>query len=255
MYFDLCPLPLVPSLDITMKSLVPYPLPSTCPSSPFLLQVLIHIVKIPLSLFLSRLNTPRTCSLSSYDRCFSPFSIFVTFTALTSVRPCLSFTGEPRTACRTHMCLNMANHRGQSTSVHMLAKLSCSPRCHWHSLSQGRIAGSWLTYCPPELSTSSLQSYSPVCWPQQVLVHGAILCQVHSLAFFFVELHEISCGPFLQPVQVPLTGSTFIWFISHFSHFCIICRRAVDALCPIFLVIDEDSKQYWTHYCHRRQPS
>jgi len=41
------------------------------------LQTHIHIAKIPPSLLFSRLNSPRSLSLSSYVRCSSPLIIFV----------------------------------------------------------------------------------------------------------------------------------------------------------------------------------
>lgn len=40
-------------------------------------QILIHIDKIPLRLLFSRLNSPRSLSLSSYKRCSRPLIIFV----------------------------------------------------------------------------------------------------------------------------------------------------------------------------------
>lgn len=66
--FSLCPLPLVLSLGTTEKSSVLFA---------FSLQVFIHIDKIPLSLFFSRLNIPSSLSLSLHARCSSPLIIFV----------------------------------------------------------------------------------------------------------------------------------------------------------------------------------
>ena len=60
----------------------------------------------------------------------------------------------------------------------------------------------------------------------------------------FVELREVPLSPILQPVEVPLNGSTTIWCISHPSQFCIICELAEGALCPIVHIINEDVEQY-----------
>lgn len=37
-------------------------------------------------------------------------------------------------------------------------------------------------------------------------------------------------GPFVQPVEVPVKGSTTIWFTSHSLQYHIICRLAEDAV-------------------------
>lgn len=46
--------------------------------------------------------------------------------------------------------------------------------------------------------------------PQHNLVHVVVRLQLQGLAFPLVELHEFPVGPFLQPVEVPLDGSTSI---------------------------------------------
>ena len=52
-----------------------------------------------------------------------------------------------------------------------------------------------------------------------------------------------SCQPiFLQPVKVPLDSSMTLWLISHSSPFCVICKLAQGALCPIVQVINEEVK-------------
>ena len=40
---------------------------------------------------------------------------------------------------------------------------------------------------------------------------------MQDLALSLVELHEASISPFLQPVEVPLDGSTILWYSSHSS--------------------------------------
>ena len=55
-------------------------------------------------------------------------------------------------------------------------------------------------------------------------------------------------GPIVQPVEVPVKGSATIWFTNHSFQFCIICRLAEDALCPIIQAIIEDVKSYWLQY-------
>ena len=55
-------------------------------------------------------------------------------------------------------------------------------------------------------------------------------------------------GPFLQPVEVPLDGSTTLGRISHSSQLCITCKLAEDMLCPISQVINEDVEKDWPQY-------
>ncbi|KAF1440525.1 Zinc finger RNA-binding protein, partial [Pygoscelis papua] len=54
---------------------------------------------------------------------------------------------------------------------------------------------------------------------QHILVHGVVPRWLQNFALPLVELHEIPIGPFLQPVEVPLDGSTTLWHISHSSQF------------------------------------
>jgi len=53
---------------------------------------------------------------------------------------------------------------------------------------------------------------------------GVVLPQVQGFAHLFVELHEVLVSAFLQPVPVPVDGSTALWCISHLSQFCVICK-------------------------------
>ena len=68
-YFGLCPLPLVLSLGTTKDSPVL--------SSSLHHQVFMHTDKTPLSLLSCGLSSPSSLSLSLYERCSSPFIIFV----------------------------------------------------------------------------------------------------------------------------------------------------------------------------------
>ncbi|KAK4832039.1 hypothetical protein QYF61_020554 [Mycteria americana] len=79
--------------------------------------------------------------------------------------------------------------------------------------------------------------------PQHILVPGVVPSQVQDFALFLVELHEIPVGPLLQPVEVPLNGSTVIWCISHSSQFGVICKLAESTLYPVIQMINEDVKQ------------
>jgi len=63
-----------------------------------------------------------------------------------------------------------------------------------------------------------------------VLLSGVVSLQMQDFAFPFGKLHDVPVCPFLQPVEVPLHGSTIIWCINCSSQFRIICRLAEDAL-------------------------
>lgn len=73
------------------------------------------------------------------------------------------------------------------------------------------------------------------------LTHGAICIHLQKFSVLLVELHEIPISPRLQPVQVPLDGST-----PHF--FCITFRLVEDTLCPVIHIINEDVEQNWSQY-------
>ena len=62
------------------------------------------------------------------------------------------------------------------------------------------------------------------------------------------ELYEVPVSPFLQPVVVPLDGSTTLWSISHSSRFGVISKLAEDTFCTIIQIINEDVKQDRTQY-------
>ncbi|XP_029866698.1 LOW QUALITY PROTEIN: zinc finger protein 704-like [Aquila chrysaetos chrysaetos] len=49
----------------------------------------------------------------------------------------------------------------------------------------------------------------------------------------------------LKPVEVSLGGSMTVRCISHSSLFCVTCKLAEDALCPIVQFSNEDLEQDW----------
>lgn len=74
-------------------------------------------------------------------------------------------------------------------------------------------------------------AFQPV-GPRYVLVHGVVPPQMHDFSLPLVEPNEIPCCPILQPVLVPLNGSTTIWCMSYSFQFCILCEVAEGAPCP-----------------------
>lgn len=73
---------------------------------------------------------------------------------------------------------------------------------------------------------------------QPVLVHGVIHPQVQDPALAFVECQEFPLCPFLQPVEILLSGTAALWCISHSSQFCIISTLAEKAVYPFIQVTD-----------------
>jgi len=74
--------------------------------------------------------------------------------------------------------------------------------------------------------------------PKPVLMLG-VISQVQDLTFPF-EFHEVLVCPFLQLVNVCLSGSMSIWYTNYSSQFCIICKLAEGVLCLIVQVISEE---------------
>lgn len=70
--------------------------------------------------------------------------------------------------------------------------------------------------------------------------------QGQDVAFPFALLQEIPAGQDLQPVNMPLNGSTTIWRINQSSYFCHTCKSTEGVPCPINQVINEDGKQHWS---------
>ncbi|KAK4815543.1 hypothetical protein QYF61_003235 [Mycteria americana] len=84
--------------------------------------------------------------------------------------------------------------------------------------------------------------------PQPVLILGVAPTQVQDLALGLVEPPEVHMDPLLELVQVPLDGIPSLRSVNHTTHLGVICKLAKDALDPTVYVIDEDIKQYWSHY-------
>lgn len=63
----------------------------------------------------------------------------------------------------------------------------------------------------------------------------------HEQDFLFPldELHDVSVISFLQPLEVPLDGSTSLCSVSCSSQFCVSCKSAEDVLCPITLISND----------------
>jgi len=78
--------------------------------------------------------------------------------------------------------------------------------------------------------------FAPFClaWSQPGLP-GPFLCSCFPICQppACPEVHEVPFSPFLQPVEVPLDGSTTLWCIGHSTQLCVICSFAEGALCPI----------------------
>lgn len=60
------------------------------------------------------------------------------------------------------------------------------------------------------------------------LVHGVVLLQVQDLTLL-VELQNNPVSPFLQPLHIPLNGSTIAWCMNHCSQ-CRIIRKLVEGM-------------------------
>lgn len=82
------------------------------------------------------------------------------------------------------------------------------------------------THCWPVTSSSAIAP-KVLLWrgafqlvrSQCLQAHEAIFHRMQDFSFTFVELYKAPVGPFLQSAQVPLNGSTALWFISHHSQF------------------------------------
>ena len=105
LYFSLCPLYLVTSLDRAEKSLSLSSL--RCPFSYSHM-----LIRFPLSLPFSRLNSPSCLSFSSYDRCSRSFWPFI---GLSPVVLCVPRTGEPRTGHNTPGVVLSVPNEGQGS--------------------------------------------------------------------------------------------------------------------------------------------
>lgn len=109
--------------------------------------------------------------------------------------------------------------------------------CPEHALlSHGQLVthqGPKVLFCKAALQLVGLQ-HGPL--------PGVIPLQLQDFLLPFVELYDIHLRPILQTFEVPLDGSTTLWYISHSSLFCITSELAEDAICPSVQVINEEVK-------------
>ena len=82
--------------------------------------------------------------------------------------------------------------------------------------------------------------------PQHILVPGAVPPQGQD--FVLLEFHGVPVSPFLQPIEVPLDGSTTLCLSSYFSQFGVISKLGEGTRCPIIRIVNEDAEQDWTQY-------
>jgi len=73
---------------------------------------------------------------------------------------------------------------------------------------QGQISGLCSSWCASGPQVLFYQAAFQLIGSQLVLVPGVILAQVQDFAFPLVELFEVPASQFLQPVKLPLYGST-----------------------------------------------
>lgn len=89
-----------------------------------------------------------------------------------------------------------------------------NPGCSWPPLLPGHTAGLWPTCCPPRPHVLSCKAAPQPTSPQPVLLQRALPSQVldllNFLAFVLVKFHRLPVRPFLQPVQIPLNGSSVL---------------------------------------------
>lgn len=199
-------------------------------------QVFIHLDKIPLRLCFGQ-NNPSSLSLSSYQRCFTPFIIFMVFFWSLLVHVCL-ILGHQMPDPAFQVCLTSAEQRRGITSLGLLVILCLmQPRRLLAFVSKGH---GWLMVnlsprCPRSFAAELLSRQTFCCmhWCLRLfLSRGRTWC-IHLLTFFFVELHEVPVGPFVgHSSEVPLNGITSIWCIIHSPQICILYKFAEGAPCP-----------------------
>lgn len=74
----------------------------------------------------------------------------------------------------------------------------------------------------------------------RLLVHGVIPHQRQDFSYPCMRFFLV-----LQPVQLSLNGSIFVWYINHSSQFRTICKFAEGTLSPIIQVINKEVEWYW----------
>lgn len=223
LYFSLCFLRFLLSVGTTEKSLNPS---SLLPSA-----IYTH-GQDPLKLLFSRLNSPRGLSGCLYNRCSKPLTIFIAHCWAHSSE-CFSCTGESRAGHSiTDMFHqeNLLQHAGY-TSLVAVGCLCCKGTLLIHG-----------QFCVHE-NLQVLFAKPPLSWlvPGLYWCLGLFFFNHQDFAFLLVDLHKVSVGPFLQPVEVPLNGNTTFWYINHSYCFCIIYILAEGSLCSIIQMANEDA--------------
>ena len=98
-----------------------------------------------------------------------------------------------------------------------------------------------ILFCKDAFSSSSFceASWSPA-------YTGAWGCSSSDaeLALPFAELSKVPACPFLQPVEVPLDGSTTLWCISHSSQFYVLSNLAESTRCPVIQIMNGGVDQH-----------
>lgn len=169
-----------------------------------------------------------SCSLSSYDRGFKTFIIFVYLSfVFLSMSP---LNWGPQNCIQHSRCV-----------IAVLCRGAGPPAAS--ALPDGALEALCLCHRDALLVYVELAAYQD---PQVLLWRAA---SDHSLSWslalfpqcFFVELQEVLVSLFLHFLEVSLVAAS-IWCTTHSSQFCIICKLA--ALSSINQVINEDTRQY-----------
>lgn len=68
---------------------------------------------------------------------------------------------------------------------------------------------------------------------------GVAPLKIRGFGFFLLEHCVVPVSLFLQPVKVPLDGTTTLWDVSHSSQFDVTCKLPKGTLCsPIQMLHD-----------------
>lgn len=160
-----------------------------------LFRYLYTLLRFSVSFLFSRLNSPSSLSLSSYEMCFSS-SMICSFTRLSPVCLCLSCTGEPISVPRTpdishQSWVEEKNHPPQpagstlSRAIQDIVSLLC------HKIY------SWPVWCPLESQVLFCIEAFQLGSPQHILVPGVIHPQVKDFATTLAELLAVPIRPFM----------------------------------------------------------
>lgn len=178
----------------------------------------------PLSLLFPRLNAPSLPSLSWYETCSSSSITFLELHWISSSKS-ISFLYpglDPAPARTQHSrYLTGSEYRGKTTSFYLLAMLILMQPTIPLAFSAARAHYCLMTSL---VTTRTPRSPLPSSFPADQLV--LFLPRGRTLLFSSLKLR------FLQPVEIPLDGSTTFWCINHSSQICIICKPE-GALFPI----------------------